>query len=116
MQLRDKSLADVQREKLPNPMYLAWNDDRTDDQGAFKLSVMSMVLGGDKVIRPESLTSVKNFVKFAELIEEVSFIMKSCGEGFCSFSESYSLGSGTGFPDNSLALIELWGIQSFVLA
>eukprot|EP01043_Picozoa_sp_COSAG02_P006087 COSAG02_NODE_170_length_31534_cov_33.568498_6_plen_304_part_00 len=72
MQLRDKSLADVQREKLPNPMYLAWNDDRTDDQGAFKLSVMSMVLGGDKVIRPESLTSVKNFVKAKNHKRELS--------------------------------------------
>eukprot|EP01043_Picozoa_sp_COSAG02_P048893 COSAG02_NODE_4856_length_4899_cov_2.376667_2_plen_290_part_00 len=72
MQLRDKSLADVQREKLAKPMYLAWNDDRSADQGTFKLSLMGLVTGGDKVIRPESLTSVKNFVKAKNHERELS--------------------------------------------
>ena len=36
-------MADIQREKLPKPIYLAWNDDSSDDQGTFKVSVMSMV-------------------------------------------------------------------------
>ena len=72
VQLRDKSLADTQREKLPNPMYLAWNDDAPHGGGSLKMSFRCKTKKGDRMVRPESLTSVMNFVKAKNHHQELS--------------------------------------------
>lgn len=43
-------------------MYLAWHDDDIPSESVFKQSLIRMVMGGETAGRPESMTSVKNYV------------------------------------------------------
>ena len=67
----DETLTSAQRQTL-QPMYLAWNDDHNHSEGTFKICHLSCLMGGDQVVRPESLTSIMNFVKAKNHHRELS--------------------------------------------
>ena len=61
VQLRDES---IDPSSLPSPIYLGWNDeDDHNNEKSFRMSMSNLLGGGTSAaVRPESLTSVKNFV------------------------------------------------------
>ena len=60
VQLRDNSIDPT---TMPSPIYLGWYDEHDyNDEKSFRVSISSLLGHTDQAVRPESLTSVRNFV------------------------------------------------------